>query len=94
MRNPPKRWIYVEKAWDATPIEVELGAMEEDLCRVAKYRFLDADKTWTLIPWEQAKQLKLRTRQGTLQLLAQTLRLAWTEDLNSIIVYEYNSIIV
>ena len=79
-RYPPSRWLYVERAFDATPVEVELGAMEDDLFKIARYKYLGDDGTWLLLPYEEAKQLQLRCKRGTLQLFAQTLRVAWTED--------------
>ena len=78
-RDPPSRWIYIERASDATPVHVELGALQDILYDIAKYRFLREDGTWTLIPYEEAQQLKLRCKRGVVQLFAQSLRLVWKE---------------
>ena len=78
--SPPRDWLYVERAFDATPIEAELGESMDGLHEVAKFRFRDADGNWTLIPLAEARQHKLRCKRGVLQLFAQTLRFAWEEQ--------------
>ena len=54
------KWLYVERAADATPIDVEFGDLEHLLISASRFRHCNGDGTWTLVSNEVAKKLKLR----------------------------------
>lgn len=73
-------FLYVLRAFDATPIEVEHGHLEEQLFNASRYKFLDQDGQWRLVSAQEAKRLKLRCKRGVLELLAQSATIAWEEE--------------
>ena len=79
LRQPPKDFLYLERAFDASPLDLELAELAERLFRIARFRYLEGGR-WTLIQHEQAQQLKLKCKRGIVEMLAQTIRIAWKED--------------
>ena len=73
-------WLFVQRALDATPVEVELGELEQHLVGSARFRHLDQDGYWRLLSHDQAKVLRLRCKRGVCELLAQTALIVWEED--------------
>ena len=77
--KPLPKWLYVQRALDATPVDVEFDDMASELFAAARYRYLTEDGKWSLIPYEEAQRLKLRCKRGVIELLAQTMCVAWKE---------------
>ena len=93
------KWIFVERAWDASPVAVKFGNLRADLAPIARYWYRRqqaessrlAKGTWTLLSHEEFKQRTggREPRRGMLELLAQTARITWPRatqgdcDLNS-----------
>ena len=58
------RWIFVERAWDASPVVVKFGNLRADLAPIARYWYKHQQKdssnqakgTWTLLSQEGFKQ--------------------------------------
>jgi len=78
--SPPGPWLYIEKAWDATPVDVEFDEAGLPLLEASRYRWCDEAGNWKLIPYEQARALKLRCRHGVVEMLAQSLKLVWPHE--------------
>ena len=75
--NP--RWLYCQRALDASPVDVEFGKLKDILYNAARYHHRDDDGLWTLLPYEEARRLRMRMRRGVLELLGQTAKLVWPE---------------
>ncbi len=70
------KWVYVERAFDATPIEVEFGKLERLLYKVARYwSFVNGEPR--LLTCEEAESAKMRMKTGVVEMLAQTAYLEW-----------------
>ena len=73
--------LFLERASDATPIDVAFGSMERLLCHSARYfKKDDVTKKWELYSYDAAKSINLKCKGGVLEVFAQTLKMVWWES--------------
>ena len=77
--RPPEDFALILRGLDCSPVETELAEFADVLFRVAKYRYLDSQGNWHLLPADQAKQMRLKCKRGVVELMAQTLTVVWQE---------------
>ena len=58
------KYIFIERAWDATPLEVEFGILEPLLFDSARYRLPGHDGPGPLVSYTEAMLNRLRTKKG------------------------------
>jgi len=59
--------LYIQRALDASPVEVEFGSLQDILMEASRYRHLDGEGRWHLLGYAEARQLKLKCRTGETQ---------------------------
>ena len=60
--------LYIERALDATPIDIEFGGLQDVLMESSRFRYLDGQGKWQLLSWDSARKLKLRCKTGAAHL--------------------------
>jgi hypothetical protein len=55
----------VQRHWDATPLTLEFGQLQDELFQIAKYRYYQ-DGKWSLLNFEAAKVWVSGARQSSL----------------------------
>ena len=75
------RGLVVARHHDGTPHAVQFGALQHLLVPRARYMHKNPDGSRKLIPWDEYKELhRIAPRSGVLELFAQQIEVAWTED--------------
>ena len=66
-----KPWVFVQKCFDGTPVEVDFGNLAHLLCPHAKYRYKrDSGSRWQMLTYDQLISVGRSSKKGVLELFA------------------------